>query len=124
MPVKNTEPLFPGQVYHIYNHAIGDENLFRSRPNYLYFLKKYDEYIYPVASTFAYNLMPNHFHLVNRVHNETALLKHYCYLNGISNAEGLKVDYPRFVMQQFSNFLNAYVKAFNKRHDRKGALLI
>jgi hypothetical protein len=31
---------------------------------------------------------------------------------------------PDFVMQQFSNWLNGYTKAFNKMYGRKGALFI
>jgi len=56
-------PLEVEKCYHIYNHAVGNENLFRCDENYRYFLKKYAEHISPIADTFAYCLMPNHFHL-------------------------------------------------------------
>ena len=58
------EPLLPGQYYHIFNHAVGDENLFRQAANYLYFLERYGHYIFPIARTYAYCLMPNHFHIL------------------------------------------------------------
>jgi putative transposase len=38
-------PLEPGQMYHIWTHANGDENLFREDENYTYFLEKYSYYI-------------------------------------------------------------------------------
>ena len=37
--------LIPGKVYHIYNHANGNDCLFRSEGNYGYFLEKYTYYI-------------------------------------------------------------------------------
>jgi putative transposase len=33
-------------------------------------------------------------------------------------------DLSKFIMQQFSNFFNAYAKAFNIRYKRRGALFI
>jgi len=35
----------PEKFYHIYNHANGSENLFRSDENYSYFLKRYEHFI-------------------------------------------------------------------------------
>lgn len=62
--------LLPETVYHNYNHANGSEDLFRKDENYRYFLQKYSEYIYPIAETYAYCLMPNHFHLMVKVRSE------------------------------------------------------
>ena len=39
------EPLIPGNYYHIYNHANGNEQLIREDKNYLFFLLKVKEYI-------------------------------------------------------------------------------
>lgn len=118
------EPLIPGRYYHIFNHAVGDENLFRQAANYWFFLERYGHYIFPIARTYAYCLMPNHFHLVVQIRDEDELLRHYNHL-----AEGrpkpiIPLDYPSFVMQQFSNFCNSYAKSFNRRFNRKGALFI
>ena len=33
-------------------------------------------------------------------------------------------DFHKFIMQQLSNFLNSYAKAFNKQHNRRGALFL
>ena len=65
--VNNEIPLSPGNTYHIYNHANGFENIFENEGNYVYFLKKYAEFISPIADTFAYALMPNHFHFLVRI---------------------------------------------------------
>jgi putative transposase len=59
-----SEPLLCNRYYHLFNHAIGSDNLFKEKENYLYFLRKYGIYISPVCQTYAYCLMPNHFHFL------------------------------------------------------------
>ncbi|MCA6369510.1 MAG: hypothetical protein IM618_21000 [Cytophagales bacterium] len=36
--------MLPGRTYHLYTHANGSENLFRSDENFGYFLKRYKEF--------------------------------------------------------------------------------
>ncbi|WP_339612080.1 hypothetical protein [uncultured Planktosalinus sp.] len=67
----NKAILEPESTYHIYNRANGNEQLFLSDDNYRYFLKKYDNYIAPIADTFCYCLMPNHFHFLVRIKRES-----------------------------------------------------
>jgi len=68
-------PLKPDISYHIFNHANGFENLFREPENYRYFLEKYRLHISSIAETYAYCLMPNHFHLVIRIRKREAIEK-------------------------------------------------
>lgn len=117
-------PLYPETVYHVYNHANVSENIFRSDENYRYFLIKYSEYIYPIAETYAYCLMPNHFHLMIKMRSEMEILKYlklkkpslqgFETLGGFSNA----------MSKIFSNLFNGYAQAFNKMYNRKGSLFI
>lgn len=65
--MKKHPPLLSGLHYHIYNRANGRENLFREDANHLHFLQLYDKYISPVAETYAWVLMANHFHLLVRI---------------------------------------------------------
>lgn len=60
----------PDTFYHIFNHANGSENLFRSDENYRYFLQQWGKYIEAVAGTYAYCLMPNHIHFLIRTRSE------------------------------------------------------
>lgn len=60
-------------TYHIFNHANGFENLFLLKANYHYFLEKYAMYISPIAETYAYCLMPNHFHFVIRIRKQNII---------------------------------------------------
>lgn len=65
--MSTRENFLPNAFYHIYNHAVGTENLFKSHENYLFFLNKYDQHLSTVFKTLAYCLMPNHFHLLVQV---------------------------------------------------------
>jgi REP element-mobilizing transposase RayT len=118
------EPLLPDTVYHIYNHANGSENLFRSEENYHYFLRKYGGYIYPVAETFAYCLMPNHFHLMVKIRTEEEVLNNLkelkATLQGFETLGGFSIA----VSKQFSHFFNGYTQAYNKMYNRKGSLFM
>ena len=63
------------QSYHVYNHANGSENIFREGENYRFFLQQYDKYLGDVVDTYAFCLMPNHFHLLLGVKSEDRLRK-------------------------------------------------
>lgn len=121
-------PLEAGKFYHIFNHAVGSEKLFRNDENYNYFLKKFNEYISPIASTFSYVLIPNHFHFLIELKDKKELYESYRILESNKELPRVKpeteLDFEKFVMQQFSNFFNCYTKSFNKKHNRKGALFI
>lgn len=105
------------EYYHIYNHSNGNDNLFLNAENYSFFLKKYAEYIYPVCRTYAYCLMPNHFHLLVKTRDREEI-QHF--LNLDSKAEIT----PKVVSKRFSNFFSSYTQAFNKMYNRRGSLFI
>lgn len=100
--------LEPGNYYHLYNHGVGGRDLFKNPDNYEYFLALYEKYISPIADTFAWVLMPNHFHLLIRIKDEAEII------------ENSDINKP--LHQYFSNLFNAYSKAFNKRYGVRGAL--
>jgi putative transposase len=60
-------PLQYGQYYHIYNRGNNRENIFFEERNYRYFLRLYVKYAEPVADTYAYCLLRNHFHFLVRI---------------------------------------------------------
>ena len=105
--------------YHIYNHANGFENLFQKEDNYRYFLQQWGKYITPVADTYAYCLMPNHFHFLIRTKADSVLLD----LQGFKNLGGLERS-SKIITQHFSNLFNSYTKAYNKMYERKGSLFM
>ncbi len=119
--MKNyTLPLEPDKYYHIFNHAVSNDNLFKNKANYFYFLKKYAQYITPIADTFAYCLMPNHFHFAVRIKEEKEI---EVAMRTLPKFETLaKLNYEGFVSKQFSNLFSSYTQSFNKQQDRSGTL--
>jgi REP element-mobilizing transposase RayT len=112
--MKGVTNFEPGRFYHVVNHANGMENLFKKEENYIFFLKKYAKHMSSVCNTYAYCLMPNHIHFLIQTHSEKILSEH----------PKLKSDYHKLIMQEFSNLLNSYTKAYNKMYERKGSLWI
>jgi len=114
-----------GKYYHIYNCGINGCNLFNEPENYRYFLHLYDKYISAIADTYAWVLMPNHFHLLVRMKDEQDILAAIIALAELNEEpEPVTSDEPRIkpLHQYFSNLFNAYSKAFNKRYQRHGTL--
>jgi REP element-mobilizing transposase RayT len=100
------QPLENGKYYHIYNRGINSNILFKENANYEHFLKLYDLHIEPIAETYAWCLMKNHF----------------LFLIRIKDADEIKTEKKIQPSQSFSNLFNAYTKAFNKKYNRHGAL--
>jgi len=116
------QPLSPiehGSYYHIYNRGINGERLFRENTNYEHFFRLYEKYIDPVAETFAWCLLKNHFHLLVRIKEEDEI---FAASRPDRFAKPVRSPAPKKPHQYFSNLFNAYTKAFNKRYDRHGAL--
>ncbi len=135
----DSEPLTYGHYYHIYNRGVAKTDLFRDKDNYEHFMGLYDKYISPVADTFAWALMPNHFHLLVRVkHEEDIGFIPFKPLSGskttervndaanapseVENPEGGWVRKKFKPENQFSHLFNAYAQAINKRFGRSGSL--
>jgi putative transposase len=131
----------PDGIYHVYNHAVSTDNLFRTDENYLFFLKKYAQYIAPIADTFAYILLPNHFHFALRIKSERELAIYFESIGKQWNKtpsnpsktlpEITSLTLPEFqtlagleglVSLQFSHMFNSYTQSFNKMYNRKGTL--
>src|SRR6187401_3296816 len=105
--MEKFEKLIPGQFYHVYNRGNNKENIFIDHHNYNYFLQKYKLHIFPIAETFAYCLLKNHFHILLRIREELAKSDKY-------NLDKLS--------QPFSNFFNSYAKSINTSYNRTGSL--
>ena len=112
----NPIPLENGKYYHIYNRGNNGIDLFYELENYKHFLRLYEKYIDPVAETYAWCLMKNHFHIL-------------VYIKETEEIDSTKLQYsstdkPKIVSasKQFSNLFNAYTLAMNKRYNRTGSL--
>jgi REP element-mobilizing transposase RayT len=110
-------PLAYGVCYHIYNRGTNGENVFLEQRNYRFFLQRYAKYIEPVASTYAYCLLKNHFHFL--VQTKTPEEQERAARETLKVSETFRVLEPS---QQFANLFNSYAKAFNRTYGRTGSL--
>ena len=123
-------PLLYDTYYHIYNRGVNRENIFIEERNYTHFLNLYTKYIQPVADTFAYCLLRNHFHILVRTRSEEEIpqtlkqnqnqtLRVLKTLRVLPPDRSLEVSIPS---KNFSNFFNAYAKTINSTYGRTGSL--
>jgi REP element-mobilizing transposase RayT len=82
--------------------------MFKDPLNYQHFLLLYEKYVEPIADTFAWCLMPNHFHFLIRILDPDRVPYPFKDVTDPSRA--------------FSHLCNAYAQAFNKRYERTGGL--
>lgn len=105
--MSKTLPLHPGRYYHVFNRGNNRENLFREERNYRFFLRRYAKYVTPVVDTFAYCLLPNHFHLLIRVKPPRSRKAKHVDANP---------------SMQFRHLFSGYAKAINRAYGRTGSL--
>jgi len=115
MPPRNFRiKIEPDKYYHIWNRGNNRENLFYSFRNYEYFIRLYAEYLDPVVETYAFCLLPNHFHLLVRT-------KYWFHQPGETN-ENNKKEKMNPVSLAFQRFFAAYSQAINVQERRTGSL--
>ncbi len=124
MKINYWEDLEPNVIYHIYNRAVGKDNLFANQENYHFFLKKWKNYM-PYADVFAFCLMPNHFHFLVKIRPLSAVLTtHVQAQNTVSSQQflGAEIPYSTYLEDQFKRLFSSYALAFNKQQGRHGSL--
>jgi putative transposase len=114
--VEIKEPIIHGNYYHIYNRGNNGIDVFLENENYYHFLRLYAKYIEPVAETFAWCLLKNHFHLLVRIKEQMGIEQ--------SQLTYTTTEKPKIIdpSRQFSHLFNAYTQSINKRYNRTGSL--
>lgn len=135
--MTSPSPLLFDTYYHVYNRGTNGENIFIQERNYEHFLKLYEKHISPVADTFAYCMLRNHFHIAVRIKSEEEIIKTLKVsstnqnrarqsnsANQDKDQSGKPLGFipPNFASQRFSNFFNAYAKSINTAYSRTGSL--
>ena len=124
-------PLTFGNFYHIYNRGNNHENIFLQERNYAYFLELWWRHISPIAETWAFCLLKNHFHSVVYIKNKEDLsgltldsVSHAARKDESRNPAAFREDLTglKDPSRYFSNFFNAYARGFNIAAHRSGAL--
>lgn len=105
MPVKALRiPLEEGKYYHVYNRGNNKDRLFFSTADYYFFLRKYYNYLDTYVETYAYCILPNHFHFLVRVKEDG---------NGGATS----------VSNQFRKLFICHTMRVNSINGRKGCLM-
>jgi len=126
--------MLPDATYHLYNHANGNENLFKHSENYEFFLGRIRKYVQPVSYVYSYCLMPNHFHLLLKIRERQELERAFRKFEEERHFRnsGILVTRPlhyfsdeelnQKISNCFSNAFNSYTQTFNKAYGRRGSL--
>ena len=132
-------PLTYGTFFHIYNRGNNGENIFIQERNYYYFTELWWKYISPIAETWAFSLLRNHFHAAVWIKNKEDLHPDLTGLKSDSVNPNLRADKDatpsdsygdlsglmkklKEPSQYFSNFFNAYSRGVNIATQRTGTL--
>lgn len=103
--------LQPDECYHIYNRGNNQQTIFFSERNYLFFIKKIREQLFPCADIISYCLMPNHFHIIIHANNRSIIERK---------------SFGGKPMQEFAYriglLLSSYSQAINKQNKTSGSL--
>lgn len=116
--------LVENEFYHIYNRGNNRETIFYNHENYLYFLRKFDEYLSPYIETYAYCLLPNHFHLLVRVKSSEDVVTAVERIPSLSRYRqgGMESLVSSIISEQFRRFFISYSQSINKQESRVGSL--
>ncbi len=114
-------PLVGGNYYHIYNRGNNGETIFCTAENFRYFLQLFAHHIEPVATTFAFSLLPNHFHFLNYIRTDEEQ-RTWLLAQGGQGCQLSESWQPCPPHRAFKNLFIAYSMAFNLRYERTGSL--
>ena len=108
--------MIASHIYHVYNRGINKQKIFFNDDNYRYFLRKLRRYIRPRCDLLGYCLMPNHFHVLLRINDESLVVeeREYPRLYAFHRATALS--------EGFRTLLSSYTQGVNRQQARCGSL--
>lgn len=98
-------PFETDAFFHIYTRGNNREDLFKEERNYAYFLQLWARHMRPFVDTYAYALLPNHFHFIVRVAR-------------VVQPDGR----PKHISRAMANCFSGYALAINQGYGRTGSL--
>ena len=100
----------PGNLLHVYNRGNNKQQIFFNENNYRLFTGMVVKHINPYSDILAYCLMPNHFHFLLHV-NENS-----CKPKKIGSLESTELN------NGFRMLQSSYAKAINNQYHRTGSI--
>lgn len=127
----NLARLTPDFTYHIFNRTNHKELLFRENYDRVHFLHLFRHFVAAYVDSYAYCLLPNHFHFLVRLKSEDSILATATAVapflrtvpqEKLVSAKEEERDYHAVVERQFKRMFTAYAMYFNRKYKRKGNL--
>jgi len=97
-------------LYHVYNRGNDRQNIFFEDRNYHFFLNKLKANTQGLCDILAYCLMPNHFHILIYLSEESDGLKNMANQN------------QQILVRKIGTVLSSYSQAINKQESKSGSL--
>jgi len=124
MSRNNKDTFHHDLYYHVYNKVVSGEVLFREESEYHEFLKRYTRYFFSYFETYAYCLIPNHFHFLVKVKSTSEVSE--CIKNEDTNAARAYLagngSINSLIESQFSRCFSGVSKIYNNKYNREGPL--
>ena len=115
--IKVITPIFGDRYYHIFNRGNNGQKVFFTEENFKYFLRLFNQFLYPYVDLLAYCLMPNHFHFLLKTKDSISFLK-----DGIHYPINNEVEIGKIISNQFRRFFITYSMAIRNQENRTGSL--
>jgi len=112
MKKNRYEPLQPATYYHIYNRGNNSQPVFRNHSDCQCFLQRWEKYIWPIADTYAYCLLENHFHAT--IQTRKTIVRP-------ETAELIPVD-SACIQKQFQRFFTSFAMCQHTKNGSNGAV--
>lgn len=102
--------LLADQIYHVYNQGNNKEAIFKDHQDYLSFLKRFRERVFPCAEVLCYCLMPIHYH--------------FLIYSSQSSTEAIRLGMleSQILRNNFRLLNSGYANEFNNKYNRTGSL--
>ena len=115
-------------TYHVFNRTNNKEILFRDEEDHLQFLHSYNRFLNGYLTTYAWALLPNHFHFVISVADELAIrqLLRKLPTDTLTHMEKhfllRKIEITDLIRMQWARLFISYSRYFNQKYGRQGNL--
>jgi REP element-mobilizing transposase RayT len=111
------------EIYHVYNRGNNKQLIFFNEGNYHFFKKKIQKELLPFCDVIAYCLMPNHFHLLIRIKENSGLTTRVA--SNISSSILLSrrtTDLSYTISRKLGTLQSSYSRAIQIQQNLSGSL--
>ena len=126
MSINYWQDFEEGKIYHIYNKTSNNLVLFKDDSDYLLYLNKFKFYFSGLFDTYAYCLIPNHFHFLLKVKPLYEITQYAESLDSISSRKLLEgnISHSKFLISIFKNFFSSVSLSYKSKYNHSGQVFM